>query len=104
MKIEEYLSEGCENALSMADLSLILNVDKRTVRMMILSARIDGLPICSTCQGSRHGYFMPRNVDETRINLRDQNITSGFVFTNTCSPKKNPENLGKSRKIPVIPT
>lgn len=72
MNIEDYLSEGRENALSMADLALILNVKKRTVRTMILTARISGSPICSTCQGNRRGYFMPRNADEARIYLHEQ--------------------------------
>lgn len=71
MKIMDFIPYGRKNAISMATLAAILNTDKRTVRALVLSARMCGAPICSTC-GENGGYYMPRDISEAQIYLRQQ--------------------------------
>ncbi len=67
-----FIPDGRENARSMKELALILGIDVRTVRTHILAAHLSGSPICSTCKGNQHGYFMPCNVAEARLYLQEQ--------------------------------
>ena len=62
MKISDFLLTGKRNAISMADLSHIVNIPERSLRLEILQARIDGELICS-CD---RGYFLPESVDDIR--------------------------------------
>lgn len=56
IKIVDFLSSGCENALSLRDLSALLNLDGREIRNMIQRERLKGVPIISDNQ---NGYFLP---------------------------------------------
>lgn len=71
MKITDFIPYGRKNAISMSTLAAILNTDKRTVRALVLSARMRGAPICSTC-GENDGYYMPRDISEAQIYLHQQ--------------------------------
>ncbi len=71
MKITDFIPYGRKNAVPMATLAAILNTDKRTVRALVLSARMHGAPICSTC-GDHGGYYLPRTVGEAQLYLRQQ--------------------------------
>ena len=71
MKISDFIPKGRENAVSMSDLALQLHTDKRTVRALILAARMRGEPICSTCE-ERGGYYLSTDASEAQIYLRQQ--------------------------------
>ncbi|MCM1166049.1 MAG: hypothetical protein NC299_10680 [Lachnospiraceae bacterium] len=71
MKITDYIPLGRKNAISNEQLALILNTDKRTARALVLAARMRGAPICSVC-GENGGYYMPRDIGEAQIYLRQQ--------------------------------
>lgn len=62
MKISDFLLEGERNAISMADLARITNLQERVLRREILQARANGELICS----SDSGYFLPESLDEIR--------------------------------------
>lgn len=62
MKIADFLLNGKENAISMADLAEVMNIPERSLRLEILQARINGDLICS-CD---RGYFLPESVDDIR--------------------------------------
>lgn len=80
IKITDFIPDGIENAISMTKLALIINEDKRTTRKLIHRARLDGEPICSTCEGVG-GYYMPRSPDEAYPYYRQQQarINSGIA-------------------------
>ncbi len=79
-KITDFIPDGIENAISMTKLALIINEDKRTTRKLIHRARLDGEPICSTCEGEG-GYYMPRSPEEAYPYYRQQQarINSGIA-------------------------
>lgn len=62
MKIADFLLNGKENAISMADLAEVMKIPERSLRLEILQARINGDLICS-CD---RGYFLPESVDDIR--------------------------------------
>lgn len=61
VKIADFLSTGQQNAVPLKYLKNLLHLDERTVRLMIRSERLAGVPIC---ENSRSGYFMPSSADE----------------------------------------
>lgn len=71
MKIIDFIPIGRVNALSMRDLARAANVDERTARQLVHRARANGEPICSTCE-ENGGYYMPRDIGEARVYLRQQ--------------------------------
>lgn len=71
MKIIDFIPVGRVNALSMRDLALAANVDERTARELVHRARANGEPICSDCD-ENGGYYMPLDISEARIYLRQQ--------------------------------
>ena len=73
MKISEFIPVGLANAISNRDLSLMIGTDERKARQLVHQARANGEPICSTCEERIGGYYLPCNVNEARIYLRQQN-------------------------------
>lgn len=63
-KLLDLIPYGRENAISMEQLAILLNVDKRTTRSMIFNARARGAVICSECDYGISGYFRPTSPDE----------------------------------------
>lgn len=61
MKIAELLSCGQRNATPLRQLEKLTGCDGRTVRMMIASERLHGVPILSD---NATGYYLPANEDE----------------------------------------
>lgn len=86
IKITDFIPEGIENAVSMTKLALIINENKRTTRKLIHRARLNGEPICSTCEGEG-GYYMPRTPEEAYPYYRQQKarINSGIVAITAVS-------------------
>lgn len=86
IKITDFIPDGIENAISMTKLALIINEDKRTTRKLIHRARLDGEPICSTCEGEG-GYYIPRSPEEAYPYYRQQQarINSGIAAINAVS-------------------
>lgn len=72
MKIVDFIPVGRENAISNGDLAVVYNTDKRNARRLVYQARADGEPICSVCCGGKCGYYIPKDIDEARIYLRQQ--------------------------------
>lgn len=60
-KITDFLSTGQQNAVPLKHLKDLLHLDERTVRLLIRSERLAGVPIC---EDSRNGYYMPSSADE----------------------------------------
>lgn len=59
-KILSFIPFGKENAISMEELAIRMNTDKRTVRKRVFTARVKGSKICSTCEReSTAGYYRP---------------------------------------------
>ncbi len=56
----DLIPHGEENAVSMKTLASVLNIECRSVRQMVLDARIKGAVICS----SSAGYFQPETHEE----------------------------------------
>lgn len=61
VKIADFLSPGQQNAVPLKYLKDLLRLDERTVRLLIRSERLAGVPIC---ENSRSGYYMPSSTDE----------------------------------------
>lgn len=61
VKIADFLSPGQQNAVPLKHLKDLLHLDGRTVRLLIRSERLAGVPIC---ENSRSGYYMPSSTDE----------------------------------------
>lgn len=60
-RIESLLSSGRANAVPLGHLCTITGLDGRTVRQMIASERLHGVPILSD---NVSGYFLPANDGE----------------------------------------
>lgn len=71
MKITDFIPSGRKNAISNVTLAIILNTNKRTIRALVLAARMRGAPICSVC-GENGGYYMPANESEALAYYRQQ--------------------------------
>ncbi len=72
MKITDYIPYGEENAISNKDLAIVTGTKDRVARRLVYQARVNGEPICSTCEERKGGYFMPANEFEARIYYRQQ--------------------------------
>ncbi len=72
MNIVDFIPVGRENAISNDDLAIEKGTDKRNARRLVFQARVNGEPICSVCNGGKCGYYMPRNIEEAKVYLRQQ--------------------------------
>lgn len=61
VKIADFLSTGQQNAVPLKHLKNLLNLDGRTVRLMIRAERLAGTPILADNQT---GYYLPGNDHE----------------------------------------
>lgn len=59
------LGQGHENAISVLQAAQILRIDSRTVRILVLHARLDGLPLCGD-SGKGGGLYLARTDAEKR--------------------------------------
>lgn len=66
-KVSDLLSHGRENAVPLRHLKKLLEVDGRTVRLMIERERRDGMPICAD---NATGYYLPSTEDEKAACVR----------------------------------
>ena len=66
-KVSELLNRGRENAVPLRHLKKLLEVDERTVRLMIERERRSGTPICADCST---GYYIPSTVSEKAACVR----------------------------------
>lgn len=60
-KVSDYLLPGRENAVPLKRLKELLDLDGRTVRLMIRGERLQGTPILADCVS---GYYLPGNDHE----------------------------------------
>ena len=72
MNIIDFIPLGRENAVSNRSLAVARVVDERTARLLVYKARTQGEPICSVCCGGKCGYYIPRNIEEAKVYLRQQ--------------------------------
>lgn len=72
MKIIEFIPIGRDNAISMPSLSAKYGTEERTTRKLNYNARKHGEPICSVCSGGKCGYYIPKDLNEAQIYLRQQ--------------------------------
>lgn len=72
MKITDYIPYGRANAISNNDLAIVTGKKERVARRLVYQARVNGEPICSTCEERKGGYYLPCNVNEARVYLRQQ--------------------------------
>lgn len=80
-KINKFIPTGSANAITADELSSRTGLSKRAVRKAVLSARCNGVPICSTSSADGgHGYFLPLDKAEAAIYYREQSsrIKSGI--------------------------
>ena len=70
MKITDYIPYGEENAISNKDLAIVTGTKDRVARRLVYQARVNGEPICSTCEERKGGYYLPCNVSEAYAYLR----------------------------------
>ena len=61
MNVYDYLGEGAANGKHLKHLAYLMDVDTRTLRVMIANERKRGIPILSD---NTNGYFMPANRHE----------------------------------------
>lgn len=66
-RVSDFLSRGRENAVPLRHLKKLLEVDGRTVRLMIERERRAGTPICAD---NATGYFLPSTADEKAACVR----------------------------------
>lgn len=76
LKIYQLLSTGRENAVPLKHLASITGLDGRTVRLMIATERLSGIPICSD---NATGYFLPANGDERDAFVRSMRHRAGEI-------------------------
>lgn len=76
--IVDFIPSGITNAVSQEELAIRMNCDKRTVRALIFNARVHNAVICSTCEGTTGGYYIPLSANEALpyINMQRSRIRS----------------------------
>ena len=82
--IIEFIPYGKENAISQEDLADVMHCGKRTVRALIFSARTKGAVICSTCEGTAGGYYIPLTANGARpyVAMQESRIKSAVLALN----------------------
>lgn len=78
------LKTGENNAVSLAELCCICNVDNRELRYAIEHLRRHNVVICS----SNKGYFYPADLSELSRYVRKENARSNSIETTLQSAKK----------------
>lgn len=76
-KASEFLSHGRENAVPLRHLKKLLEVDGRTVRLMIQQERLAGTPICAD---NLTGYYLPSNEAEKTAFVRSMRHRAGEIM------------------------
>lgn len=76
-KASEFLSHGRENAVPLRHLKKLLEVDGRTVRLMIQQERLAGTPICAD---NLTGYYLPSNEAEKTAFVRSMKHRAGEIM------------------------
>ena len=71
-KLTELIPTGKANAIPMKILAELLDVNERTLRQLVQKAREQGAPICSECEGSNSGYYMPADPQEAESYFKQQ--------------------------------
>lgn len=81
MNILDFIPLGITNAISQEELAICMNCDKRTVRQAVFNARAKGAVICSTCEETTGGYYIPLSVDEALpyVNMQRNRIKSATL-------------------------
>lgn len=64
IKISRYLMQGKENAITANELALMLGLTRRQVVRLVELERNEGIPILASKDGTRGGYYLPKNVAE----------------------------------------
>lgn len=72
IKITDFIPYGLQNAISQEELAARTGFDHRTIRKLVLNARLAGELICSTCDGDNGGYYLPADQNEAIIYYRNQ--------------------------------
>ena len=76
IKISGLLATGRENAVPLKHLTSITGLDGRTVRLMIATERLSGIPICAD---NATGYYLPANEDERDTCVRSMRHRAGEI-------------------------
>ena len=76
-KVSELLNRGRENAVPLRHLKKLLEVDERTVRLMIQHERLTGTPICAD---NLTGYYLPANEEEKSACVRSMRHRAGEIM------------------------
>lgn len=76
-KVSELLNRGRENAVPLRHLKKLLEVDERTVRLMIERERRSGTPICAD---NLTGYYLPANEAEKAAFVRSMRHRAGEIM------------------------
>ncbi|HOO05674.1 MAG TPA: hypothetical protein PLH83_04145 [Ruminococcus sp.] len=94
--IVDFLPCGHENAIKMAELAVLLSCSQREVRALINAARREGAVICSTCDSTTGGFFLPSSVDEIKRYVAFQQHRISSAKEAVRSAKKFLKNGGFS--------
>lgn len=76
-RVSDFLSIGRENAVPLRHLKKLLEVDGRTVRLMIERERRAGIPICAD---NATGYYLPSTADEKAACVRSMRHRAGEIM------------------------
>ena len=63
-QIVDWLSMGQENARTAREIADWIGGKPREVTRLIERARLDGAPICATCDANRPGYYLAQDAEE----------------------------------------
>ena len=76
-KVSELLNRGRENAVPLRHLKKLLEVDERTVRLMIERERHEGVPILAD---NVTGYYLPATEHERAACVRSMRHRAGEIM------------------------
>lgn len=77
IKVSDILHYGRENAVSLRYLTMVLQMDDRSVRLKIEQERRNGIPICAD---NRTGYFLPAGDHEKMACVRSMRHRAGEIM------------------------
>lgn len=76
-RVSDLLNRGRENAVPLRHLKKLLDMDGRTVRLMIERERRAGMPICAD---NLTGYYLPATEEERTTCVRSMRHRAGEIM------------------------
>ena len=91
--IRDFIMQGAENAQTGAELAARLHCSRREISDMVRRARLDGVPIISSCSPDCCGYYLATTPEEVEILCKSLFRRAREVFRTRDALKKAAQEM-----------